>query len=306
MHNLSTKISLWSAPKDVQEKIDVMPPVVREQEKRERAERRKRRAAEKAAAEAEARRQKSVSVVAEKGDAGGGGAEGEPTTKKPRLEGDQEDQGMDEVEGEEEEEEEKEEEEEEDEQPPPNQPPAAQEFTEEDIAWQLEAMAEQYGLEEEDFEEGDELAPEESTNLFREMLEEYSISPYSTWDDALPRFVDDHRYTVLSTTKARKEVFTAWCKDKSSQLRQEKEKAKKTDPRIPFWDFLNEHTTSKLFWAEFKRKWRKEPAMRDSKLSDKEREKMYRDYVARLYPPPNNLLLPLLTVCRNQRLRTSS
>jgi hypothetical protein len=266
VHNPETKVSLWTAPKEVQEKIDVLPPVDKEQERRERAERK----ARKAEAERVRMEESRNSAQAE---------EAAPSSKKPKIEGqEQEDAEMGEAAAEEEEGEEAEE-------PKPNQPTTAQEFTEEDIAWQLEAMAEEYGLAEEDFEEGDELAPEESIGLFRQMLDEYGISPYSTWDDALPKIVDDQRYTVINTTKARKEIFTTWCKERSAQLREEKEKAKKVDPRIPFWAFLKEHSTSKLFWAEFKRKWRKEPVMKDLKLSDKEREKMYRDFVARTFFP---------------------
>lgn len=41
------------------------------------------------------------------------------------------------------------------------------EFTEDDIAWQLEAMAEEYGLDEEDLEEGEEMTEEEGVGLFK-------------------------------------------------------------------------------------------------------------------------------------------
>lgn len=41
------------------------------------------------------------------------------------------------------------------------------EFTEDDIAWQLEAMAEEYGLDEEDLEEGGEMTEEENISLFK-------------------------------------------------------------------------------------------------------------------------------------------
>lgn len=41
------------------------------------------------------------------------------------------------------------------------------EFTEEDIAWQLEAMAEEYGLEEEDLGEGEEMTEEENIGMFK-------------------------------------------------------------------------------------------------------------------------------------------
>ena len=290
MHNLETRASLWTAPKEVQEKIDVMPPVDKEQERRERAERRARKAVEKAEKE-RIERERLRRMMPAKAE------EGEPSSKKVRTDevtgpaddvmkeaqAEEDYKETEEEEGEEEEGEEEEEEEGEGEQQQPvvNQ---AQEFTEEDIAWQLEAMAEEYGLGEEDLEEGEELAPEDSSALFRQLLDDCGISPYGTWDDALPKLIDDNRYTALTTTKARKEVFTDWCKERAAELRAERERAGKVNPRIPFWAFLKEHSTSKLFWAEFKRKWRKEPVMKDTKLSDKEREKMYRDLVARPSP----------------------
>lgn len=46
-------------------------------------------------------------------------------------------------------------------------PPRPVEFTEEDIAWQLEAMAEEYGLDEEDLHESGEMTDEENIELFK-------------------------------------------------------------------------------------------------------------------------------------------
>lgn len=46
-------------------------------------------------------------------------------------------------------------------------PPGPVEFTEEDIAWQLEAMAEEYGLDEEDLDESGEMTEEENIELFK-------------------------------------------------------------------------------------------------------------------------------------------
>jgi hypothetical protein len=41
------------------------------------------------------------------------------------------------------------------------------EFTEDDVAWQLSAMAEEYGLGEEDLEEGEGMAEEDNLYLFK-------------------------------------------------------------------------------------------------------------------------------------------
>lgn len=118
------------------------------------------------------------------------------------------------------------------------------------------------------------------------MLTEKQINPYSTWESEYPKLVEDDRYTVLSTTKHRREVFTTWCRDHIAELKLEKAKERKIDPRVSFWNFLTAHATPKLYWAEFKRKFRKEPEMKDLKVTDKEREKMYRDYLAHIKISP--------------------
>lgn len=113
------------------------------------------------------------------------------------------------------------------------------------------------------------------------MLDDYKINPYSTWDAEMPRIVEDNRYVLVTTTKRRKDVFTEWCKNRIAEIKAEKARQKKVDPKIPFWAFLKENASAKLYWPEFKRKFRKVSEMKDTKLADKEKEKMYRDYISR-------------------------
>ena len=51
---------------------------------------------------------------------------------------------------------------------------------------------------------------------------------------------------------------------------------------LPYLAFLERHASVKLYWPEFKRKHKNAPEMRDVKLTDKIREKWYRDYVSRM------------------------
>ncbi|RJE19647.1 FF domain protein [Aspergillus sclerotialis] len=169
------------------------------------------------------------------------------------------------------------------------------EFTEEDIEYQLAAMGEDYGLDpgeygepgEEGWEEGAEglpLTEEDAAGLFRDLLDDYHINPYSTWERIIEegRIIEDSRYTVLPNMKSRREVFSNWSRDRIQQLKQQREKQEKEDPRIKYLAFLQEHATPKLYWPEFKRKYRKEPEMKGSQLSDRDREKFYRDLISRL------------------------
>lgn len=119
------------------------------------------------------------------------------------------------------------------------------------------------------------------------MLNDYKINPYSTWDAEMPRIVEDTRYVLITTTRRRKEIFTGWCRDRIAELKVEKKMVKKVDPKIPFWAFLKENASTKLYWPEFKRKWKKVSEMKDTKLTEKEKEKLYRDYITRELPYTN-------------------
>lgn len=171
------------------------------------------------------------------------------------------------------------------------------EFTEADIAAQLAAMGADYGLEGaegDDWEEGDEglpLSEDDAKALFRDLLDDFNINPYSSWAKLIEegKIIPDARYTVLPTTRARKEVWEDWSRARIKTLREQRATAEKKDPRIPYLSFLQEKATPKLYWPEFKRKYRKEAPMKDVALSDKDREKWYREHVARLKLPQATL-----------------
>ncbi|OQE88358.1 hypothetical protein PENNAL_c0017G03504 [Penicillium nalgiovense] len=172
------------------------------------------------------------------------------------------------------------------------------EFNEEDMAYQLAAMGEDYGLdpgeygevEGEDWEEGVEglpLTEADAEALFRDLLDDFKINPFTTWEKVIEdgRIIEDTRYTAPPNMKTRREIFSNWARDRIQYVKEQKAKQEKTDPRIRYLAFLQEHATPKLYWPEFKRKYRKEPEMKDSQLADKEREKFYRDHISRLKQP---------------------
>lgn len=189
------------------------------------------------------------------------------------------------------------------------------EFNEDDIAFQLAAMGQEYGLDPgeyddgkmDDWEEGAaglELTEEDSVALFRDLLNDYGINPYSPWEKIVEegKLVDDTRYTALPTMRARKETWDEWSRDKIKQLRELRAKEEKKDPRIPYLVFLQENATPKLYWPEFKRKYKKEPEMRDGSLADKDREKFYREHINRLKLPQSSLKADLIALLQAQSL----
>ena len=189
------------------------------------------------------------------------------------------------------------------------------EFNEDDIAYQLAAMGQDYGLDpgeygtgggddDEAWEEGAEglpLTEADSIALFNDMLDDYRISPYTPWDTLISErstIVDDERYVALTTRKARKEAWEAWSRERIARLKEQREKEEKKDPKIPYFAFLEKNATPKLYWQEFRRKFRGEKEMRDSRLGDKEREKWYREYIARKLSLAFAIILPRSHVSR--------
>ncbi|CCF46543.1 FF domain-containing protein [Colletotrichum higginsianum] len=62
---------------------------------------------------------------------------------------------------------------------------------------------------------------------------------------------------------------------------------------------LQEKASPKLFWQEFKRKYRKEPAMTDPYVKDKDREKWYREHINRLKLPQATLKSDFATLLKS-------
>ncbi|RMZ89191.1 hypothetical protein DV736_g3588, partial [Chaetothyriales sp. CBS 134916] len=123
--------------------------------------------------------------------------------------------------------------------------------------------------------------------LFRSLLDDFGISPYTTFDKITEdlNLVEDRRYLALSNMSARRDVFIDWSKERVLAInatRAAAEASDNNDPTISYLAFLHQHATPKLYWPEFKRKHRKEAAMKSYELSDKDRERLYRELTGKL------------------------
>ncbi|KAI8680272.1 WW domain-containing protein [Fusarium keratoplasticum] len=187
------------------------------------------------------------------------------------------------------------------------------EFTEADFAAQLQAMGEDYGLEPGDYDDGNaEEWPEgaegvpftqdDARALFKDLLNDFNINPYSPWEKLLEegKIIDDLRYTALSTTKARRECWDEWTRERIAELKEQRARQEKRDPRIALLAFLQEKATPKLYWPEFKRKYKKEEVMKTLKITDKDREKSYREHIGRLKMPQSKLKSDLTALLKAQ------
>lgn len=166
------------------------------------------------------------------------------------------------------------------------------EFNEDDMAYQLTTISQDYGPNIDEYGEGHHgsleggfeapaLMEEDSNALFKDMLDDYNINPYTTWEKIIEtgQIIKDERYIVLHTMKSRKEAWSEWSCEKIQRLKEQRVREEKKDPRIQYFSFLQSHASPKLYWPEFRRKYRNEPPLRDPKLSDKDREKSYREYI---------------------------
>lgn len=189
------------------------------------------------------------------------------------------------------------------------------EFTEADIAAQLAAMGDEYGLEPGDYDDGNveewpegaegvAFSEEDAKLLFTDLLEDLNVSPYSPWEKLLEdgKMIEDPRYTALSTTKARKDCHDQWSREKIAAIKEQRAKQEKKDPRIAYMAFLQEKASPKLYWPEFKRKYKKEAPMKDMNLADKDREKAYREHITRLKQPQATRKTALTTLLKAQPL----
>ena len=196
------------------------------------------------------------------------------------------------------------------------------EFGEDDIAYQLAAMEEDYDEPDandpdEDRSQADEfydedgepdLSEEEAISTFRAMLDDHGINPFTPWekliaDESDNSIIMDDRYTVLPNMRARKAAWEAWVTDAAARRKKERKKAEALDPRVPYLTFLAEYATPKLYWPEFKRKFRKQTVLNDRRLSDKDREKLYRDHINRLKLPERTRKADLLALLKSIPLK---
>ncbi|KAK7185949.1 hypothetical protein DPSP01_009899 [Paraphaeosphaeria sporulosa] len=189
------------------------------------------------------------------------------------------------------------------------EPTAEQAAEDDDLAWQLAQMEEMEGMEGdyaevEYFDEEPPLSEEDCKALFKELLDDTHTSPYTPWDKVLEAgaLYDDDRYKALPNMKARKECFDEWSRNKMVYLKEQKAKQQKLDPRIPYLALLDRYATPKLYWPEFRRKYKKEPELKDGKLPDKEKEKLYREHIKRIGMRSSELKADLTALLKAQPL----
>ncbi|KAJ7095368.1 Hsp90 protein-domain-containing protein [Mycena belliarum] len=129
------------------------------------------------------------------------------------------------------------------------------------------------------------LSVEEAKALFKTLLREKDINPLHPWDAALPKFVSDPRYVLLSSVSARREAFDEYCRERAREIRQANVKKEKetVDPKEEFERFLKDEVKStRTTWSDFRRTWKKDRRFYGWGRDDREREKRFRGWIREL------------------------
>jgi hypothetical protein len=101
------------------------------------------------------------------------------------------------------------------------------EFTEEDIAYQLSLMQSEYPAQE--IVEEEELDNTAKRQIFISLLEDKDVNPFNTWENEMPKIVHDPRYAMVPNTKQRIDIFTEWARARLVLIKEEKAQEQKED-----------------------------------------------------------------------------
>ncbi|KAK4521833.1 uncharacterized protein ATC70_004370 [Mucor velutinosus] len=165
----------------------------------------------------------------------------------------------------------------------------ATEMTEEDIMWQLQQMAEAEVEEtqaavqttpkakEQAKQEPKkpELSEEECLAQFNQLLAERNISPFAIYSAEYPQLMTDPRFSLVPHNK-QKALFNKYCNELGEKIKNEKKNKKK--PEDEFKDLLVSKVTQKMYWDDFRRKYKDDPRFKAVSVT-KEREALFKDHV---------------------------
>lgn len=82
--------------------------------------------------------------------------------------------------------------------------------------------------------EEEELDAATKRQIFISLLEEKDVNPFNTWENEMPKIVQDPRYAMLRNTKQRMEIFGEWARARIALIKEEKAQEMKEDVFPPF------------------------------------------------------------------------
>ncbi|KAI9189919.1 hypothetical protein H9P43_001352 [Blastocladiella emersonii ATCC 22665] len=108
---------------------------------------------------------------------------------------------------------------------------------------------------------------EERATLFLQHLRSEDVSPFAPWETIAEALPD-----LELSDREKRELFDRYCEQRAAEKRAARERL---DPRVAFLSLIAENR--KLFWEEFKRKYRREPRFYNFGATDRDREKLFKD-----------------------------
>ncbi|WBW71916.1 splicing associated factor Dre4 [Schizosaccharomyces osmophilus] len=173
------------------------------------------------------------------------------------------------------------------------------EFGEEDFLFQLQEM--EGNVQGDDVlqeKEGPVIDHETAVQIFKQLLKDKSVDVYQTWEFTYPKLIDDERFRILDTGQDRRQVFEEYCK---SAIASKPDRSSKTSSLLGFWNLL-QSLPSTILWPEFKRKYRKSPVLSIPRYSDRDLEKLFREFQILRNRPVEDRIYNFQSLCRSKKI----
>ncbi|KAI7898880.1 uncharacterized protein BX663DRAFT_489655 [Cokeromyces recurvatus] len=100
-------------------------------------------------------------------------------------------------------------------------------------------------------------------------------SPFAVYSVEYPKLISDPRFSLVANNK-QKNLFNKHCSALGEKIKNEKISKKK--PEDEFRDLLWSKVTEKMYWEDFRRKYRDDPRFK-ALASTKEKEILFKDHV---------------------------
>ncbi|OMJ12492.1 Transcription elongation regulator 1 [Smittium culicis] len=122
---------------------------------------------------------------------------------------------------------------------------------------------------------------------FKEMLLEYSIDPFGSWEKEATKFIEDPRFNVIDSIQEKKSIFDSTCKLILADRKKAKDAPSNNSPfaiknakySSPFDKLIHENCGNPpLDWKQFFQKFKKDPRFLSVKSLVK-REKLYNEFL---------------------------
>ncbi|BFZ56565.1 hypothetical protein PYCC9005_003612 [Savitreella phatthalungensis] len=143
-----------------------------------------------------------------------------------------------------------------------------------ELEWQLQELDQMQVEEDSDPFAG--RTKQERVQIFRGLLNDAKVDPLRPFDPQVEEIAHDERYLALTSIKERKGAFDVWCRDTVAASRSHAVTGPSMSARAAFLSLVAKHEKKCQFFADFKRKHRKDAAYLQFGNTDHERERVFR------------------------------